>query len=152
MANFNAQIVDNSFDAIAAKGVSVPYSSGLRAALCELTDADVGAHWLFNTGDDTCLTDMVGGEVITLNCGETGVRAVTLGSGGSGYTSTPTVSLSGGGGSGATAIAIRSGSTIAAIYITNPGTGYTAATYGFAFGRRRFRRERHSGSGRSAHL
>ena len=127
MANFNAQIMDTGFDAITSEGVSVPYTSGLRDALCELTDADVGAHWLFNTGDDTCLTDMVSGKVITPNCGATGVRAVTLGSGGSGYTSTPTVSLSGGGGSGATAIAIRTGGAISAIYVTNPGTGYTSA-------------------------
>jgi len=127
MANFNAQIIDTGFSSIAANGTRVPYNSGLRSALCELTDADIGAHWLFNTGNDTCLTDMVGGKVMTPNCGATGVRAVTLGSGGSGYSSTPTVSLSGGGGSGATAIAIRSGSTISAIYITNPGTGYTSA-------------------------
>lgn len=61
------------------------------------------------------------------------VTSLTLGSGGSGYTSTPSVTISGGGGSGATAYAVIgtiSGSsqyqTVIAVVLQNPGTGYTS--------------------------
>ena len=56
-----------------------------------------------------------------------GVTAITLGSGGVGYTSAPAVSLTGGGGSGATAEATVSGGVVTKITITNAGMGYTTA-------------------------
>jgi IPT/TIG domain len=55
-----------------------------------------------------------------------GVSAVTVGGGGSGYTS-PVVTFSGGGGGGASAKATVTGGVITAIAVTNPGSGYTSA-------------------------
>jgi uncharacterized protein len=56
----------------------------------------------------------------------TGVNAVTLSAGGSGYTGA-TVALSGGGGSGATATAVITGGVVTAIQMVRTGTGYTSA-------------------------
>ncbi len=57
------------------------------------------------------------------------VRNVSVGTGGTGYTSAPTVSFSGGGGgSGATAIAtIDSNGAVNGVAVTAGGTGYTSA-------------------------
>ena len=55
------------------------------------------------------------------------VSAITVNTGGSGYTTAPTVSFSGGGGSGATATATISGGAVTGFTITNCGSGYTAA-------------------------
>lgn len=56
-----------------------------------------------------------------------GVTAITIGSGGTGYTSAPSVTLTGGGGTGATATATVSGGVITKITVTNAGLGYTSA-------------------------
>jgi len=64
----------------------------------------------------------------TITTSSTGtVDHVTLGSGGSGYTSAPTVIFTGGGGSGAAATAVLSGTSIASFAMTNVGSGYTSA-------------------------
>ena len=55
------------------------------------------------------------------------VSAITVTSGGSGYTSEPAVTFSGGGGSGATAKAILSGDKVALILVLTAGSGYTGA-------------------------
>ena len=56
------------------------------------------------------------------------VRNVTVGNGGSSYTSAPTVSFSGGGGSSAAATAtIDSDGKVNGVAVTNQGTGYTSA-------------------------
>lgn len=55
------------------------------------------------------------------------VTAVTIVSGGSGYTSTPAVTFSGGGGTGAAAVATVSGGVVTAVNVTNGGSGYTSA-------------------------
>ena len=55
------------------------------------------------------------------------VTAITVKSGGSGYTSEPSVTLSGGGGSGATAKAILSGDKVALILVLTAGSGYTGS-------------------------
>ena len=55
------------------------------------------------------------------------VTAITVTSGGSGYTSEPAVTFSGGGGSGATAKAILSGDKVALILVLTAGSGYTGA-------------------------
>lgn len=66
---------------------------------------------------------------------QNGVTAITIGAGGSGYTSAPTVTLTGGGGTGATAEATVSGGVVTKITVTNPGSGYTTApTVAFAGG------------------
>ncbi len=58
---------------------------------------------------------------------ESGVDAITITSGGTGYTTAPTISITGGGGSGAAATATVSGGEVTAITITSGGTGYTSA-------------------------
>lgn len=58
---------------------------------------------------------------------QNGVTAITIGSGGTGYTSAPAVTLTGGGGTGATAEATVSGGAITKITVTNAGQGYTTA-------------------------
>lgn len=58
---------------------------------------------------------------------QNGVTAITIGAGGTGYTSAPTVTLSGGGGTGAKAEATVSGGVVTKITVTNPGSGYTTA-------------------------
>ena len=56
------------------------------------------------------------------------VRNVSVGTGGTGYTSAPTVSFSGGGGSEATATAtIDSNGAVNGVAVTAGGTGYTSA-------------------------
>jgi len=55
------------------------------------------------------------------------VRNVSVGTGGTGYTSAPSVSFSGGGGSGATATAtIDSNGSVNGVAVTSGGTGYTS--------------------------
>lgn len=55
------------------------------------------------------------------------VTAITVTSGGSGYTTEPAVSLSGGGGSGATAKAILSGDKVVVVVVLTAGSGYSTA-------------------------
>lgn len=56
------------------------------------------------------------------------VRNVSVGEGGSSYSSAPTVAFSGGGGSGAAATAtIDSDGRVNGVAVTNQGTGYTSA-------------------------
>ena len=56
-----------------------------------------------------------------------GLEAVSVTAGGSGYTSAPTVTFTGGGGSGATATATLSGNAVSDVTVTDPGSGYTSA-------------------------
>jgi hypothetical protein len=53
------------------------------------------------------------------------VSAVTVVSGGSGYTTAPAVTFTGGGGTGAAATAVVTGGVVTAINVTAGGTGYT---------------------------
>jgi formylglycine-generating enzyme required for sulfatase activity len=55
------------------------------------------------------------------------VTAITVTSGGSGYTSEPAVTVTGGGGSGATAKAILSGDKVATVVVLTAGSGYSTA-------------------------
>jgi uncharacterized repeat protein (TIGR01451 family) len=55
------------------------------------------------------------------------VGAISIGSGGTGYTSAPTVQFTGGGGSGANAVATVSSGAITSVIVTSGGTGYTTA-------------------------
>jgi hypothetical protein len=64
----------------------------------------------------------------------TGIKTLTINSGGSGYTAAPTVTFTGGGGSGIVATATISGGRVTgvtfandAVYGTSRGVGYTAA-------------------------
>lgn len=58
---------------------------------------------------------------------QNGVTAITMGNGGTGYTSAPAVSFTGGGGTGATATATVVGGVVTKVTVTNPGSGYTTA-------------------------
>ena len=72
------------------------------------------------------------GTVLTIS--NTGLRSISVTSGGTGYTQAPKVYLSGGGGSGATATASVSGGAISSITLTDTGTGYSSApTVSFQF-------------------
>ncbi|WP_256672229.1 phage tail tube protein [Pseudomonas sp. ANT_J12] len=51
---------------------------------------------------------------------------MTIGAGGTGYTTAPTVAFTGGGGTGAAGTATVSGGAVTGVTITNPGTGYTS--------------------------
>lgn len=55
------------------------------------------------------------------------VTAVTVVSGGSGYTSVPAVTFTGGGGTGAAATAVVTDGVVSAVNVTNGGSGYTTA-------------------------
>ncbi|WP_425500499.1 beta strand repeat-containing protein [Pedosphaera parvula] len=55
------------------------------------------------------------------------VSSISVGAGGTGYTTAPTVAFSGGGGSGATATATVASGVVTAVTITALGTGYTSA-------------------------
>lgn len=56
-----------------------------------------------------------------------GVSAIALASGGSGYATPPQVMITGGGGSGATAYATIGGGSVTGIVVTCPGINYTSA-------------------------
>jgi CO/xanthine dehydrogenase Mo-binding subunit len=55
------------------------------------------------------------------------INSISVGNGGSGYTSAPTVTLTGGGGTGATATATIADGKVSAITLGNAGSGYTSA-------------------------
>jgi len=55
------------------------------------------------------------------------MTAITVTSGGSGYTSEPAITITGGGGSGATAKAILSGDKVALLVVLTAGSGYTGS-------------------------
>ena len=71
--------------------------------------------------------DSIGPWVASAGGGNT-VSGITLGSGGSGYTSAPNVIINGGGGSGASAVAALTPSGVGTLSISNRGSGYSAPT------------------------
>lgn len=81
----------------------------------QLSGANVGGYSSTGSGG-------TGSAVITSGS----VSSITLGSGGSGYSTAPTVYLSGGGGTGATATATVSGGVITGFSVTSGGSGYTS--------------------------
>jgi len=74
-----------------------------------------------------CCARLVAGENATAEAKLTAefVTAITVTSGGSGYTAEPAVALSGGGGSGASAKAILAEDKVLAIVVLNAGSGYS---------------------------
>jgi FtsP/CotA-like multicopper oxidase with cupredoxin domain len=78
-----------------------------------------GASVLISGGGGT-------GAIATATVTNGAISAITVTTGGTGYTSAPTVSLSGGSGAGAVATATVTG-VVSAINVTAGGTGYTAA-------------------------
>lgn len=54
-----------------------------------------------------------------------GVTAIVVSAGGTGFTGVPAVAITGGGGTGASAVATVSGGVVNSVTVTNPGTGFT---------------------------
>lgn len=90
-------------------------------------------------GDYLFVCDGTGGWVIDTSgtvttISNTGLRSVSVTSGGTNYAGTPKVYFSGGGGSGATATASVTSGAIASITLTATGSGYSSApTVAFQF-------------------
>jgi len=66
-------------------------------------------------------------SVAALTGGTSGVDAVSVTSGGSGYANSFAVTFTGGGGSGAAGTATAIGGVVVSVEITDPGSGYTSA-------------------------
>lgn len=82
-------------------------------------DSIESIRWVVGWSDGKGIVPTVGAS------GE--LAAISLGAGGTGYTTAPTVAITGGGGTGATATAIVSGGAVTGFSITNAGSGYTSA-------------------------
>lgn len=98
---------------------------------------DIKARWLYITEAKDCqithnkVIDMVGGSLATdskvvLNYYNEmgGVHAISVLSGGSGYSANPTITVTGGSGAGATGTATVVGGVIKSVYITQTGAKY----------------------------
>jgi hypothetical protein len=92
------------------------YFAGYETAVMTPGTLYVGAIASAGSGA-TATATVTGGEVTGL----------TVGAGGTGYTTAPLVALTGGGGTGATAMATVSGGAVTGFTVTNPGSGYTSA-------------------------
>ena len=92
------------------------YFSGYETAVMTPGTLYVGAIASAGSGA-TATATVAGGEVTGL----------TVGAGGTGYTTAPLVALTGGGGTGATATATVSSGAVTSFTVTNPGSGYTTA-------------------------
>lgn len=79
------------------------------------------------TGYDTVTARGGSGASATATLTSTAVSAVTVGTGGTGFTTPPAITFTGGGGSGATAHAVLTGGVISSIVVDSGGTGYTSA-------------------------
>jgi hypothetical protein len=101
-----------------------------RAAGYQTTMYGLGGIKVINAGSGytvpTVTINGVGGSGATATATVSGgkVSAITITSGGTGYTSAPTISISGGAGTGATATATISGGKVSAITLTSGGSGY----------------------------
>ena len=101
-----------------------------RAAGYQTTMYGLGGIKVINAGSGytvpTVTINGVGGSGATATATVSGgkVSAITITSGGTGYTSAPTISISGGAGTGATGTATISGGKVSAITLTSGGSGY----------------------------
>jgi hypothetical protein len=113
-----------------------PRYGGLTEANITATDFDVPAYYdqdlkLFRSPsgeleNDTVLWDSQPQYQDWHNNYKLGLKSVSIGQIGTGYTDQPTITVSGGGGTGATVRAFISNSIIKGIIVTNPGSGYTS--------------------------
>jgi hyaluronate lyase len=101
-----------------------------RAAGYQTTMYGLGGIKVINAGSGytvpTVTINGVGSSGATATATVSGgkVSAITITSGGTGYTSAPTISISGGAGTGAAATAAISGGKVSAITLTSGGSGY----------------------------
>ncbi|MGH3804232.1 MAG: phage tail tube protein [Pseudonocardiaceae bacterium] len=111
------------------KGLRTPGQASLTVNADPNNASHIRLHQLSETDGDTTIQWAVGwsdGKAApTVATGGT-LDAVTIGAGGTGYTTAPTVAFTGGGGTGAAGTATVSGGAVTGVTITNPGTGYTS--------------------------
>ncbi len=110
-------------------GLRTPGQATLNINADPANVSHVALHQLSELDGDTNMKWVVGfsdGTVAPTVALAGSVELITVGSGGSGYTSAPTVTITGGGGTGATAVAVLDGGEVAEINIVNHGSGYTS--------------------------
>jgi hypothetical protein len=108
---------------IRSDDLSVSDTENLVQLSVKVTPLQNGANdWAFRW-----LTPKVILSTATATASRTGnvVSAITVTSGGSGYSSVPAVTFSGGAGTGAAATAVVTGGVVTSINVTNGGSGYT---------------------------
>ncbi len=93
-------------------------ASHVRLHQMSEADGDTTIDWAVGWSDGTAAPTVVAGGT---------VERVTIGNGGTGYTTAPTVAFTGGGGTGAAGTATVSAGVVTGVAITNPGSGYTSA-------------------------
>lgn len=112
------------------KGLRTPGQASLTVNADPNNASHIRLHQLSETEGDTTIQWAVGwsdGKAAPTVAAGGALGAVTIGSGGTGYTTAPTVAFTGGGGTGAAGTATVSGGAVTGVTITNPGTGYTSA-------------------------
>jgi uncharacterized repeat protein (TIGR01451 family) len=122
----------------ANRSTTFPPAAGTTPLTYSIQYANVGNGYAnLSYLSDTILTGLTfttAGSSSGCN-GPNGVAQITVGNGGSGYTSAPAVTFTGGGGAGAVATASIANGKVVSVTITNPGTGYTSVpTIGFTGG------------------
>lgn len=112
------------------KGLRTPGQASLTVNADPNNASHIRLHQLSETDGDTTIQWAVGwsdGKAAPTVAADGSLDAVTIGAGGTGYTTAPTVAFTGGGGTGAAGTATVSGGAVTGVNITNPGTGYTSA-------------------------
>lgn len=112
----------------ASFGLNIDPQSAAHVRLHQLKTAGTKLLWAIGWSDgrmDNGQGELVGIPPTISQPGT--LSAISLTSGGTGYTTAPTVALTGGGGTGAAATATVSGGVVTGFTITNPGSGYTSA-------------------------
>lgn len=112
------------------KGLRTPGQASLTVNADPNNESHIRLHQLSEAEGDTTIQWAVGwsdGKAAPTVAPGGALGAVTIGSGGTGYTTAPTVAFTGGSGTGAAGTATVSGGVVTGVTITNPGTGYTSA-------------------------
>ncbi|AKS06929.1 phage tail tube protein [Pseudomonas trivialis] len=112
----------------ASFGLNIDPQEPAHVRLHQLKTAGTKLLWAIGWSDGRIVNSQGDLEGIPPTVTQEGsLSAISLTSGGSGYTSAPAVALTGGGGTGATATAIVSAGSVTGFTITNAGSGYTSA-------------------------
>lgn len=112
----------------ASFGLNIDPQEPAHVRLHQLKTAGTKLLWAIGWSDGRVVNDRGDLEGIPPTVTQEGsLSAISLTSGGTGYTSAPAVALTGGGGTGATATAIVSAGSVTGFTITNAGSGYTSA-------------------------
>lgn len=112
----------------ASFGLNIDPQSAAHVRLHRLKTAGTKLLWAIGWSDGRIVNSQGELEGIPPTVSQAGaLSAISLTSGGTGYTSAPTVAITGGGGTGATATATVSAGSVTGFTITNAGSGYTSA-------------------------